>query len=170
LTLTADTLSVTPDYFIRNQNGGPQTADWWINGMIRMGREDGTAEPAGTGIIVRALNSTDNTVGNVVAYGGMGSLRRDGSNGGFYLAAMAMFNDISVTCLGITSSGTVVTYNNQHTGMGTVSWTVFSDAQSVQSFYCDFGNYNSGSSTHVSLSRMPGSSAWRGFLQSTYNQ
>ena len=168
LDLVADNLSIDPDYAIQNQTSSAQAASFRIDGMMRVGIETGTAQPATGPIIVRESRSTLLTDGNIVATAGDMQLQRDGSNGGLKMVVTSS-GSRAISCSGVTTTGGFVGFADEFNGSTTV--TVFTNAQNVARYDCSFGNFfGSGDHTRVVMTRDGGDYFWMGFIESTVNQ
>jgi hypothetical protein len=169
LQLVSETLSADPSATIQNQDSAAQPASLWINGMMRMGTEEGTRQPASEPVIVREAQSTLlNNAGDVVARTDTMLLERDGTNGGVRVRSLTVESQ-AVACQGITESGSVVGFYQVFNATGTTQ--IFTNAQQVRHYTCDFGQYFlAGHHTRVSMTRQSEDYFWMGFIRSTYNQ
>ncbi|HEX9045584.1 MAG TPA: hypothetical protein VF988_01040, partial [Verrucomicrobiae bacterium] len=145
-----------------------------VPGVLRSGSETGTSQaPNPAGMVVRRINSTSSTAGQIVARTDKVTLERDGSAGGFLIRYPALPGYVTIACTGVNTNGASV---NFYTGLsnpasaGTLQ--SYSNAQGMGHFECSFGvTYNSGQHlTQVTLSRFNGDYFWSGTLMSTYNQ
>ena len=153
---------------IINQNSSAQSANWWTDGMMRMGTEAGTEQTAGKSIIVRNARSTILSEGSIVARSAALILERDGSNGGLRIQSLTTTTK-SISCMGITSSNTLLAFNSTLNTIGTT--TIFTNAQNVSHYDCSFGNYFLGRDhTRVTMTRVGTDSWWQGFIYSSFNQ
>jgi hypothetical protein len=156
--------------------------DFNLAGLLRQGSETGTAEPAGRGIIVRRIQSTNAAIGSVVARTDTLTLERDGTPDGFrivnsanagYWIAVATGADWGRGGAAITS----LVYPPNDTAAGTNALRFCSDVFGCglypAYFRCSFGDPSSlGHQTEISLFRnsLGGSVIWTGYLISTFNQ
>ena len=159
-----DFASTTPNEFSVRASGGIR-----LQGLVQIGSETN----AGTGtrpILVRRVESTDNSPGKVVARAEDMQLQRDGSTGGFVIITQSNRANRSLSAFGINSSGAPVGTNFT---LATAPSTniVFTDAQNVVSFTTTFGDiYNNAEVTQVSISRRSGDYFWVGTLTSSRDQ
>ena len=153
-----------------------------MNGPIRMGSEQGTTEPGTNlkspggynGIVVRRIQSTSKTDGNVVARTNNIRLERDGTNGGMILRwGVKGESIIHGRGYAITNSGDVIgvlaqSVNENEGG----SRQVIHDEDNIVYLKFIFGNiYGYGHTTEVTLTRaFPFRHQWFGFIKTTYNQ
>jgi hypothetical protein len=146
-----------------------------VIGVMRQGSEMGTAEPAGRGIIVRRIESTNPSIGSVVARTDTLTLERDGTAAGWRVVNTANPGNATIVATGMDANGnpvnqTVILGPNPYPAFTNV---IFADRQFVVSFRCSFGNASEvGHHTDASLIRSPndGGTNWIGTMSSTYNQ
>jgi hypothetical protein len=144
------------------------------SGMVRTGSEMGTSQiPNREGLVVRRINSTFPSAGQVVARTDQLRLERDGTDGGLRIAWDAnVVSNNTVNCMGINGAGGAINHHSQpvtSTAAGTVQ--VFTDAQNVVYATCSFGDsFNARDVTQVTMQRAPGDNFWVGTVISTYNQ
>jgi hypothetical protein len=145
-----------------------------VTGLLRSGSETGTDEaPSPAGLVVRRINSTSATFGQVVAKTDNLTLFRDGTAGGFQILIPAFVGNVTIACMGINSSGTpVCVYKTVANPAAATTVPVYTDAQNIVHFECTFGRtYDSGAHlTQVTLSRYGTDYYWSGNVISTYNQ
>jgi hypothetical protein len=145
-----------------------------ITGLLRSGIGTSNSEPPSPdGLVLRRINSINPTAGLVVARTDNLTLERDGSNGGFLLRYPAVPGQLTISAMGIDSTGTsknFYTFLNNPGTAGTVQ--VYTNSQNVVHFECTFGTtYIAGRHlTKVTLSRYGTDYFWSGDLVSTYNQ
>jgi hypothetical protein len=148
-----------------------------VSGLSRAGLESGTSQtpefdvPGYSGVITRRIRSTSAAGGQVVALTDTCALERDGA-GGFLFRHSALVNHLTITAMGMNSSGASVNFYFDASNpqpAGTV--TFFPAAQNIVSFQCNFGDpYDNSHTTHVNLFRVAGDSYWAGTVTSTFNQ
>ena len=145
-----------------------------VRGTVRMGSEAGTSEaPSPAGMVLRRINSTDSTAGQIVARTDSLTLERDGSNGGFLIRYPASPSYLTIACMGIDNAGNQKNFyralSNPSTA-GTVQ--IYTNSQNVVHFECTFGRtFDSDQHlTRVFLSRYDADYYWSGDVVSTYNQ
>lgn len=154
------------------------------NGLIRVGSETGTTNaPTVTdssnneiynGLVVRRINSTSGSAGDVAARTNYLRLERDGTDGGWRIAndALPGGERQTIHCLGITSGGAVVTARVTLPVLAPAGTNqLFTAAQSVEYMQCSFGHtFYARHLTQVTLQRYPGAFSWVGTVTSTFNQ
>ncbi|NVN92848.1 MAG: hypothetical protein HXX11_19940 [Desulfuromonadales bacterium] len=141
-----------------------------VKGMMNMGSGTGTTEAPSNSIIVRKTNSLNNTAGNKVAVTDWLALLRNGTNGGFSISNTSAGWSGVVSCMGMNSANASVN-KYLEVGPGPVTTALFSDADGVVNFQCNFGDpYGNGRITHVSLFRKAGDYMWLGTIISDVNQ
>lgn len=153
-------------------NGGDVnvTGNVTVKGLMNIGSGTGTTEAPSNPIIVRKTNSLNNTAGNKVAVTDWLALVRNGSNGGFSISNSSTGWSGVVSCMGMNSSNVSVN-KYLEVGPGPVTTALFSDADGVVNFQCNFGDpYGNGRITHVSLFRKAGDYVWLGTIISDVNQ
>ena len=142
-------------------------------GLINSGSQTGTTEaPSEPGLVIRRVNSTDATVGSVIAQSDKLGLERDGSNGGLIIAIPANVGVQTIAAMGINNSGTqvnnFVTVPNEPGG---ATFQVYFDSQHVVYAQISFGNtIGNGHATQVTIFRAYDNNSWVGTVTSTYNQ
>ena len=144
-----------------------------ITGLLRSGSESGTSQaPDMSGLIVRRVNSTYTTGGQIVARTDNLTLERDGSNGGFLVRFGAPSGSVTIACTGMDNTGAQKNFYTTLSSLGAGTVQVYSNAQNIVHFECTFGiTYQSGQHlTQVTLSRYGTDSFWSGNVVSTYNQ
>jgi hypothetical protein len=125
------------------------------------------------GLVTRRIRSTNKAVNQVVARYNQGTLERDGSNGGFILRYNANPGRITIVAMGMTAAGASVNAYQFLDSPGTAGTaTIFTDAQNVVFFRCQFGDVYDQNQEHteVSISRTANDFYWAGFVTSTFNQ
>jgi len=144
------------------------------SGLVRIGSGTGTSEPPSpsSGLVIRRINSTNDSLNQIVARSDVLTLERDGSCGGFLIRFPANPGHQTIACMGINNLGATVnfytTLNNPGTA-GTVA--IYTDAQRVVHFECSFGNtFDAGQLTQATLSRFTDDNFWAGTVTSTVNQ
>ncbi|MDB6111881.1 MAG: hypothetical protein JWR69_3631 [Pedosphaera sp.] len=143
------------------------------SGLLRSGSETGTSEaPSPAGLVIRRINSTNNSINQIVARSDVLTLERDGSFGGFIIRYPANPGHQTIACMGINNSGTAVNFYtalNNPGAAGTIA--IYGNAQGLVHFECSFGNtFNASHLTQVILSRFTNDSFWAGNVTSTVNQ
>jgi hypothetical protein len=146
-----------------------------VTGLFRSGAENGTSEaPSPAGLVMRRLNSTVMTSGQVVARTDSVQLMRDGTHGGFFIFVPIGSGNVTVSCMGINNAGTPVNFYTTFPNNTTNALTqqMYFDSQNVVHFECTFGRtYDAGQHlTTINLSRYGNDFYWSGTLISTYNQ
>jgi trimeric autotransporter adhesin len=149
-------------------------------GLTRSGSGTGTSEaPYPAGMVVRRINSTSPSVGQVVAVvrnqtdTANITLERDGTSGGFLIRYPASPGRVTIAAMGMDASGTQRNFYYTLSNPDVGAWvTIYNDGAEVVHFECTFGiTYFSGQHlTQVNLSRFAGDYYWSGTLMSTYNQ
>jgi TGF-beta propeptide len=146
-----------------------------IPGLIFQGSGTGTSEPPDKGLIIRRVKTTDSSAGSVVARLGASTgltLERDGTFGGWRIGFPGNNDAFFIAATGVTNTGATVTFYTTSVGAppaGTI--TVFTDAQNVTYFRCQFAQpFNVSEQTTVELSRFGSGGIWLGTLISTTNQ
>jgi hypothetical protein len=142
-----------------------------VPGVVRQGSETGTTSGPGKGIVTRRLESLANNDSVVARTDGL-ILERDSTSGGFKINCVNNGTGYaSVSAIGVSSSGTVVSAYIYGMSSGNL-YQLFSDAQKVVYFQCSFGESQTpGHQTEVSLARAKDSvEKWTGSLISSYNQ
>jgi len=145
-----------------------------LAGLLRQGSETGTAEPAGRGLIIRRIQSTNSAIGSVVARTDTLTLERDGTPAGWRVVNAANPGQVTITYIMQEGPGqlwyTLVLPNPSTPGTNVLSYAGLNTPTYLR---CTFGNaYDLGHFTEVSLSRSPdnNSSNWVGTVISSYNQ
>ena len=147
--------------------------DFNLAGFFRQGSETGTAEPAGRGIIMRRIQSTNSAIGSVVARTDTLTLERDGTPYGFWIVNRTNAGYWIAATVGVDANGASfgkVAYLFNDVAAGT---NAISPSSPVVHFRCSFGDPSGlGHQTEVSLLRnVQGDNViWTGTLISTYNQ
>jgi len=153
------------------------TDDSRVTGLTRSGSETGTSQPPTVsstpyaGLVVRRINSSITTAGQILARTPKLRLERDGTVGGLQLAYDASNQIRNLICTGVNSSGATVNrvFTVPNEGSGVIS--VYTDSQQVIYANCSFGNtFGLGSLTQVFLQRYPNDFYWVGTVISNYNQ
>lgn len=148
-----------------------------MNGMIRMGAEDGTSQPpnqsfAYSGTLTRRIVSTVTTAGQVVARTRFMRVERDGTNGGMRLAwdGGSVANQAAYGTA-LTSTGTIIPIViNPGAPAAAGSQPLFT-ATNVVRLDLAFGNvFNTREHSEITLIRDTGDSWWMGSLVSTHDQ
>jgi hypothetical protein len=144
-------------------------------GLMRQGSEIGTAEPAGRGIIIRRIQSTNSAAGSIVARTDTVTLERDGTLGGWRIVTAPNAGNVVVSAIAVNANDQVFAKNIVigPSPYPAATNTLFFDNQYIISLRCSFGSpYDLGHHTEVSIIRTPnqGSPSWVGTLMSSYNQ
>ena len=143
-----------------------------VPGLLRSGSETGTSEPpAPKGLVVRRINSTSDTAGQIVARTDSLTLERDGTTSGFVINYNGLEN-FTIACIGIDSAGNAKNFYKALPQGPSGTLRVYNNSDSVVHFECTFGVTYSGNDhlTTVTLSRYGTDYFWSGTLVSTFNQ
>lgn len=144
--------------------------DLMLASFLRQGSETGTSEPAGRGIIIRHVQSTNSAVGSVVARTDTLTLERDGTLDGWRIVNAANAGNIIIIAFSASyPGGQMITLGPNPYPAGT---NIFYNTGNTY-FRCSFGDTSgAGHYTEVSLMKAPidNNPSWTGFLTSTYNQ
>lgn len=175
---------LSSNVLLSNSLASTATSNLRLFGTLRQGSELGTTEGLGlitNGILTRRVVSTNNAAGRVVARTNRCTLERDGTNGGFVVKFPAgVASSLSVSATGIDNTGAIKTsyFSNESLSAATTV-PVFTDAQNVVFFRCQFGDTLAQDDhlTEVNISRtginpvaLSGAERWAGFLTTTFNQ
>jgi len=151
-------------------------ANMRLVGTLRQGSETGTAEPAGTGLILRRIQSTNNAAGTVVARTDTLMLQRDGTLYGWKIANTAYPGQVQINAVFLDPNGNewsvAKTLNNPSTAETNMLWSPLIGS-ALTHIRCTFGDPTDlGHQTEVSLFASPDqySPTWAGWVISTYNQ
>jgi hypothetical protein len=143
-----------------------------VPALLRSGSETGTSEPpAPKGLVVRRINSTSETAGQIVARTDYLTLERDGTASGFVINYNG-FENFTIACIGIDSAGNAKNFYTALPPGPSGTLRVYNNSDSVVHFECTFGVTYSGNDhlTTVTLSRYGTDYFWSGTLVSTFNQ
>ena len=143
-----------------------------VPGLLRSGSETGTSQiPAPKGLVVRRINSTALTAGQIVARTDYLTLERDGTAGGFVINYNG-FENFTIACIGIDSAGNAKNFYKALPQGPSGTLRVYNNSDSVVHFECTFGVTYVGNDhlTTVTLSRYGTDYFWSGTLVSTFNQ
>ncbi|MCB1235068.1 MAG: hypothetical protein KDM91_08350, partial [Verrucomicrobiae bacterium] len=144
------------------------------NGRVKLAVGTGTYESPDNNQISRRLNSRDYVSGRTVAKTDELILERDGNYGGMRIrwdAALARNQTIALQAM--TSTGAAINrYFTRTSSTAAGNLVLFTDAESVVYFRCQFGNTYSfgGHQSTVELSRYTGDYYWYGTLASSVDQ
>jgi hypothetical protein len=144
-----------------------------VTGLSRQGSETGTSEPAGRGIIIRRLESTNASLGSVVARTDTLTLVRDGTDTGWLLVHTANAGNVMACATGIDAGGNTYSATYIPGPNPYPAGTNYVLLNHVVSFRCIFGNADAlGHVTEVSVMCSPNNSSsnWVGHIISSYNQ
>lgn len=149
-----------------------------VTGMFRSGVENGTSQgPNRNGLVIRRINSSTTSAGQIVAKGLNVNLERDGTAGGLRLRFTATVSDVLVTGTAINSSGSVVgVYRIFYTADSSGTHTLFTNAQRIAYVNILINHpFNLQDSTQVVMNRFADNAgndhgSWVGFITSTINQ
>jgi len=142
------------------------------NGLIKMGTETGTGQPANYpsgGMMMRRISSTNITAGEIIARTDLLTFERDGTNGGFRVTRSGGNGKEVCNCTAVTSAQTNLSrmYNDLTTG----TTNVFANTDNVVFFHCIFGSpYVLGHQTEITLTREYPDYFWVGTIITTFNQ
>ncbi|PWU13606.1 MAG: hypothetical protein C5B50_18945 [Verrucomicrobia bacterium] len=147
--------------------------DLKLAGLLRQGSETGTAEPAGRGLIIRRIQSTNSTLGSIVARTDTLTLERDGTTDGWRIVNSANPGQVVVSYIIQFGQGqywdSIILANPSTRGTN----QLYNTAGGANYLRCTFGNpFDLGHQTEVSLSRSPDNTSpnWVGTVISSYNQ
>ncbi len=147
-----------------------------MNGLLRAGVETGTSQAPNLPVLIRRVNSTYQSVYQVIARTDQLTLERDGTPAGLLVRYSAQPGTQTINALGIGNTNALVpvhvVLNNPGTA-GTIP--LFTDAQHIAHAQISFGNtYLQGHMTQVILDRFDDGSVhdnyWVGAVISTVNQ
>jgi hypothetical protein len=144
-----------------------------LAGFLRQGSETGNAAPAGRGLIMRRLESTNTTAGTIVARTDTLTLERDGTLRGWRIVNTAHPGEVTASMFVINANGGANWNQLVLSNPSTPGTNALFPGFDFVYLRCTFGNsFDVGHQTEVSISCTPDnySPNWLGTLVSTYNQ